>query len=114
MFSFFPQSSAQSGAERRSDALAELATVTCAQSEMRGRGILRGTTEGNRGITVDATMRFNRSVKPAHELLERGSHTLQTRHFEQPDALHARLIEATVEAIAEGSAPRLSRSRLWL
>jgi hypothetical protein len=52
------------------------------------------------------------AVEPAFEVSETGSHTLQDRDFCHTDALRARLIEATVHAIADGSAPRLVRSRL--
>jgi hypothetical protein len=63
---------------------------------------------------VDAAHKANGSVQPAFEIKHSGSHTLQRRDFGDAQELRARLIEATVQAIAEGSGPRLSRSRLWL
>jgi hypothetical protein len=51
-------------------------------------------------------------MQSAYELSESGSHTLQSRDFEDAEALRARLIEAAVEAVAAGSDPRLTRSRL--
>jgi hypothetical protein len=44
----------------------------------------------------------------------RGSHTLQNRDRVHDETVRARLIEATVEAIADGSSPRLETSRLSL
>jgi hypothetical protein len=52
------------------------------------------------------------AVEPAFGVSETGSHTLQDRDFRRTEALRARLIEAIVEAIFDGSAPRLVRSRL--
>jgi hypothetical protein len=53
-------------------------------------------------------------VQPAFEIGQSGSHTLQSRDFEDPETLRTSLIEALVEALADGSAPRLTQSRLSL
>jgi hypothetical protein len=47
-----------------------------------------------------------------YDLNQSGSHTLQSRDFEDTETLRAKLINATVQAIADGSDPRLVRSRL--
>jgi hypothetical protein len=73
---------------------------------------VRGTNEGKGGVIMDAAIQVNSSVKHDYEIHQSGSHTLQSRDFEDPETLRTRLIEATVEAIADGSGPRLSRSRL--
>jgi hypothetical protein len=70
--------------------------------------------EGKGELTVDATSRLNCAVQPSFELSQRGSHTLQSRDRVRDETLRARLIEATVEAIADGSDPRLATSRSWL
>jgi hypothetical protein len=61
---------------------------------------------------VDAAPVVNPATRPAFEIDQSGSHTLQSRDFEDPETLRTRLIEATVQAIGEGSGPRLERSRL--
>ena len=73
---------------------------------------MRGTIAGKGDAIVDAATEVNAAVQPAFEINQRGSHTLQTRDFADTQDLRARLINATVEAIAEGSGPRLRRSRL--
>jgi hypothetical protein len=72
---------------------------------------MRGTFAGKAGVVVDAAAEVNPPVQPAFEINQRGSHTLQSRDFEDPETLRARLIEATVQAIADGNGPRLTRSR---
>jgi hypothetical protein len=54
----------------------------------------------------------NPAVEPAFEISQSGSHTLQSRDFGDTRDLRARLIDAAVEAIADGNGPRLARSRL--
>jgi hypothetical protein len=61
---------------------------------------------------MDAAVDVNSAVQHGYELHQGGSHTLQSREFEDTETLRARLIEATVQAIADGSGPRLRRSRL--
>ena len=73
---------------------------------------MRGTTAGKGDVIVDAAPGVNPAVQPAFEVDQSGSHTLQSRDFGDPEGLRARLIEATVEAVAAGSGPRLTRSRL--
>jgi hypothetical protein len=73
---------------------------------------MRGTTAGKRDVIMDAAPEVNPKVQPAFEISQSGSHTLQSRDFGDTEDLRARLIEATVQALAEGSGPRLSRSRL--
>jgi hypothetical protein len=72
---------------------------------------MRGTIAGQRDVIVDAAPEVNPSVQPALEIGQSGSHTLQSRDFGDSQDLRARLIEATVQALAEGSNPRLRRSR---
>jgi hypothetical protein len=74
---------------------------------------MRGTIAGKAEVIVDAAAEVNPAVRPAFQIDQSGSHTLQSRDFEDPEILRARLIEATVEAVADGSGPRLCRSRLW-
>jgi hypothetical protein len=61
---------------------------------------------------MDAAVDVSSAVQPGYELNQSGSHTLQNRDFEDPETLRARLIEATVQAITDGSGPRLAKSRL--
>jgi hypothetical protein len=79
-----------------------------------GRSIVRGTIAGKENVITDAATQASRSVQPAFEIGGSGSHTLQSRDFEDPETLRTRLIEAIVEALADGSAPRLAQSRLSL
>jgi hypothetical protein len=74
--------------------------------------LVRGINEGKGDVIVDAALQVNSGAQRAYEVNQSGSHTLQSRDFEDREALRARLIEATVEAIAEGSDPRLNGSRL--
>ncbi len=60
---------------------------------------------------MDATMRLDCAVHPSYQVIESGSHTLQGSDHEDTESLRARLIDATVEAVAGASAPRLSSSR---
>ena len=60
---------------------------------------------------MDAAPEVNPGAQPAFELNQSGSHTLQTGDFGDTQELRARLIEATVEAVAAESGPRLARSR---
>jgi hypothetical protein len=73
---------------------------------------MRGAIVGKGDIIVDTASEPNPAVQPAFEINQSGSHTLQLRHFGETQDLRARLIEATVQAIAAGSGPRLLRSRL--
>jgi hypothetical protein len=77
-----------------------------------GRRMVRGITAGKTGVTMDAGMRVNATADPGYEITQNGSHTLESRDFEDRETLRARLIEATVDALADGSGPRLPRSRL--
>jgi hypothetical protein len=61
---------------------------------------------------MDAALQVDSAVQHGYEINRSGSHTLQSRDFGDPQDRRARLIEATVEAIADGSDPRLMRSRL--
>jgi hypothetical protein len=74
---------------------------------------MRGIIGGKEDARVHARMRVNCVVKPAFGASQRSSHTLQNRDREQTEALRARLIEATVAAVAGGSGPRLCSSRSW-
>jgi hypothetical protein len=75
---------------------------------------MRGTIAGKRDAIVDAAPDVNATVQPPFEINQSGSHTLQSRDFAATQDVRSRLIEATVKAIADGSGPRLHRSRLWL
>jgi hypothetical protein len=70
-----------------------------------------GKMEGNGDSTMDAGVRVNRAVKPSCGLTQSSSHTLESRDSERTQALRDRFIDATVEAIAGGSGPRLVQSR---
>jgi hypothetical protein len=74
---------------------------------------VRGTIGGKGDTTMDATTRVNCALQPAYGLSESGSHTLRIRDRGHADAPRASRIETTVDALAEGSAPRLSSSRAW-
>lgn len=74
---------------------------------------MQGIIGGKEDVRMDAGVRANPAVEPAFEIGQSGSHTLQSRDLGYAETLRTRLIEATVEAIADGSAPRLSRSRSW-
>jgi hypothetical protein len=73
---------------------------------------MRGTIAGKRDVIVDATPEAHPATQSAFEINQSGSHTLQSRDFGDTRDLRARLIDATVQAIADGSGPRLRRSRL--
>jgi hypothetical protein len=83
-------------------------TTVCRMTQERN---VRGTIGGKEDVIVNAEMRVNPRVVPAYGIDQSGSHTLQRTAFQGTEALRARLIEATVEAIADGSGPRLHRSR---
>jgi hypothetical protein len=72
---------------------------------------VRGTVGGKGDVIVNAGMRANPRAVPGYGIDQSGTHTLQRRDFEGNEALRAKLIETTVEAIADGSGPRLHRSR---
>jgi hypothetical protein len=72
---------------------------------------MRGTFAGKGDVIMDAAPGVNPTMQPAFEISQSGSHTLQCRDFEDLETLRTRLIEATVKAVAEGSSPRLQRSR---
>jgi hypothetical protein len=74
---------------------------------------MRGTIAGKSDVVMDAAPDVNAAAQPAVEINQSGSHTLQSRGFAETEDLRARLIEAAVEAIADGSGPRLYKSRLW-
>jgi hypothetical protein len=61
---------------------------------------------------MDAAIDVKSAVQTGYALKQSGSHTLQSRDFEDPETLRTRLIEATVQAITDGSGPRLAKSRL--
>jgi hypothetical protein len=73
---------------------------------------MRGTIAGKGEAVVDSAAEVNPTAQAAFEINQNGSHTLQSRDFEDAEALRASLIRATVEAIADGSGPRLKQSRL--
>jgi hypothetical protein len=74
---------------------------------------VRGTIGGKGDLTMDAITRVSCPVQPSYAVSQRASHTLQNGDRERAEARRAKLIEATVEAIAEGSHPRLVASRSW-
>ncbi len=73
---------------------------------------MRGTIGGNGDTIVDASLQVNSALRRGYEINQSGSHTLQSRDFEDAQTLQTRLIDATVQALAEGSGPRLYGSRL--
>jgi hypothetical protein len=74
---------------------------------------VRGTIAGKGELTLDATARVDCAVQPSFAAAESASHTLQNRDRGHSQAPPPRLIEATREAIADGSGPRLGTSRSW-
>ncbi len=72
---------------------------------------MRGTTEGNQGSTMGDGIKINRVAErlSSHTL----SHSRPARHrtSRNVDVPHKRLVAALVEVVAEGSDPRLVRSR---
>ena len=74
---------------------------------------MRGTIGGKGDARWTQECELIALSSPHFEVIPESSHTLQNRDREQPEALRARLIEATVEAVAGGSAPRLCSSRSW-
>ncbi len=60
---------------------------------------------------MNARMRVNRAVQRSYEVTRESSNTLQSRDREHTATLRAGLIDATVQAIAAGSNPRLVKSR---
>jgi hypothetical protein len=73
---------------------------------------MRGTVAGKKDVIVDAAATENSAVQPAFAIDQNGSHTLQSRDFDDTQGLRARLIEAAVQALADASGPRLHQSRL--
>jgi hypothetical protein len=59
---------------------------------------------------VSAQMRVNRTATRSYEWTRESSHTLEGRDPDRPEALRADAIEATVQAIATASDPRLART----
>jgi hypothetical protein len=74
---------------------------------------MRGIIAGKGDVIVDTAHEVDSAVLPTFQINQSGSHTLQSRGFADTPSLRARLIEATVKAIADDSGPRLTRSRLW-
>jgi hypothetical protein len=68
---------------------------------------VRGTIGGKGDVIVDSATRVNPATEPGYEINQSGSHTLQSKDRDHGETLRTRLIEATVEALADGSAPRL-------
>jgi hypothetical protein len=114
MLSFFPQESTQHEGKTVGAVVETHRSGETHHLSKRTRGTMRGTIAGKGDVILDAAPELNSTVQPAFEINECGSHTLQSRDFEDTKGLRASLIEATVQAIAEGSGPRLRQSRLWL
>jgi hypothetical protein len=74
---------------------------------------MRGTIGGKRDVIPAATATANPVAQPALEVKPGGSNTLQSKDPEATEALRAGFVEATAGALADGSAPRLGRSRSW-
>jgi hypothetical protein len=66
----------------------------------RSRVIVRGKIEGEPEAGMDASMRLNRAVQPSYPVSTGGSNTLQSGDRDHADALRARFIETTVQALA--------------
>jgi hypothetical protein len=73
---------------------------------------VRGIIEGKGNVVADGAVPVNAAAQSAYEISRSGSHTLQSRDFEYTETLGPKLIKGTVEAIANGSGPRLPQSRL--
>ena len=71
---------------------------------------MRGKNEGNGEAAMNARMRVNHAVEHSYEVTCESSNTLQNGGHAHTKALRASLIEATVQAISEGSHPRLART----
>jgi hypothetical protein len=63
---------------------------------------------------MDARMRVNRATQRSYGVACESSNTLEHRDASRRDKLRAELIEATVQAVAEGGDPRLGSSRALL
>jgi hypothetical protein len=72
---------------------------------------MRGTVGGKGDAVVDSGAEVNPAAQRAFEVHPSGSNTLQSRDSGSGETVRATLIEATVDAIAVGSAPRLHQSR---
>jgi hypothetical protein len=70
--------------------------------------------EGNGDAAMGARMRVTRTAGASYGVAHTSSNTLQSRAGGHSEALRASLIEATVQAIAAGSDPRLADSRARL
>jgi hypothetical protein len=69
---------------------------------------MRGTIAGKWDVITDTAAEVNPPVQPTYDIGQSGSHTLQSRDSGDLKDLRRRLIEATVQALADGSGPRLS------
>jgi hypothetical protein len=81
---------------------------TC--TEERGSGIVRGNAEGNWDATADAAMRLNRAAQACYGVPGGSSNTLQNRHPGPRRALRCSRIDATVQALAGATDPRLAKT----
>jgi hypothetical protein len=71
---------------------------------------VRGKSEGSGEQTVSAKMQVNRAVARPYRAARDSSNTLGSRNRERAETLRADAIEATVQAIATASDPRLVRT----
>ncbi len=59
---------------------------------------------------MNARMRVNRAIEQSYDVACESSNTLEHRDAGHGETLRAELIEATVQAVAAGSVPRLGRT----
>lgn len=71
---------------------------------------MRGKSEGDGDVAMSSSVRVNRTVEASFSMAHASSNTLQSGDRLCTEARRARLIEATVEAIAAGNDPRLAET----
>jgi hypothetical protein len=59
---------------------------------------------------MNARMRVNRAIEQSYDVACESSNTLERRDTRHGETLRLELIEATVQAVAAGSVPRLGRT----
>jgi hypothetical protein len=64
----------------------------------------------NGEATMNARMRVNRAIEQSFDVACESSNTLKHSNARHGDTLRVELIEATVQAVAAGSVPRLGRT----
>jgi hypothetical protein len=71
----------------------------------------KGTMEGREGVTMEGGTQLERALRPSQIAQRTGVERVTAGAGGRIEALRARLIAATVETVAEGSHPRLAKTR---